>query len=250
MKGVPYNISGNFLDVQSDSTIDSPDWATAARRFVRGARSGVLSTLSASRLGYPFGSIVSFVADAAAQPVILISRLAEHSANLAADPRSSLLVQQVGDDAQALTRVTVVCDAEPLEPEQEFVERYQRHLPQSARLLGLGDFHFMTLRPTAVRYIGGFGAIRWITPNQYEPPWTVDSAAERQLLGKYRDAFVRAAANLDSSARRPTGHSVQVTGFDSDGIDFTVDGKVSRMEWPQEPASLEQLLDWLESEAR
>ncbi len=65
----------------------------AARRYLRHHRHGMLSTLSKKLGGYPFGSVVAYVTDHAACPVILISRLAEHTQNIEADPRVSLLVR-------------------------------------------------------------------------------------------------------------------------------------------------------------
>jgi putative heme iron utilization protein len=234
--------------VQNDSpSIDRSSWGTAARRFVRAARSGVLSTVSASRAGYPFGSIVTFVPDAEARPVILISRLAEHSANLEADGRSSLLVQQPGDDAQALTRVTLICDAEPLEADRAFADRFVRQLPSAARLLALGDFHFMTLRPRAARYIAGFGAIRWVESGDYLPAWCVDPATEQALIGRNRDAFLRAVARRQPSPAGGMQSALEVLGFDSDGMDITSDGKAARIEWPQPAAGAAQLVEQLRS---
>ncbi|HEV2007255.1 MAG TPA: pyridoxamine 5'-phosphate oxidase family protein, partial [Burkholderiales bacterium] len=84
----------------------------AARRYLRSRRSGVLATISVKLDGYPFGSVVPFVLDHAACPVILISRLAEHTKNIGADPRVSLLVHDLTDDSQGAARVTLVGNAE------------------------------------------------------------------------------------------------------------------------------------------
>ena len=62
--------------------------------------------------GYPFGSVVPYVLDHEACPVLLISRLAEHTKNLAGDARASLLINDPGDDVQAQARVTLLGTAE------------------------------------------------------------------------------------------------------------------------------------------
>src|SRR5436190_56526 len=86
-----------------------------ARRYLRARHGGVLSTVSRKFPGYPFGSVVPFVLDQQAQPVILVSALAEHTRNLAADARCSLIVQEPGiEDMQAAARLTCVADAETL----------------------------------------------------------------------------------------------------------------------------------------
>ena len=75
-----------------------------ARRLLRRQQHGVLSTLSKKLDGYPFGSVTPFVLDHQARPVILISTLAEHTKNIAADPRVSLLAHDTSTDIQANAR--------------------------------------------------------------------------------------------------------------------------------------------------
>ena len=58
-----------------------------AGAFLRASRYGVLATQSRSLPGYPFGSITPYVLGAAGEPVIYISTLAEHTRNIADDPR-------------------------------------------------------------------------------------------------------------------------------------------------------------------
>ena len=83
-----------------------------AGAFLRARRYGVLATQSRSLPGYPFGSITPYVLGAAGEPVIYISTLAEHTRNIADDPRVSLTVFDPADaaDPQApmAHRVSVV----------------------------------------------------------------------------------------------------------------------------------------------
>ena len=65
--------------------------AADARKFLYATHSGVLSTISARLEGYPFGSIAPFVLDHDGNPLILISTIAEHTKNIQADPRVSLI---------------------------------------------------------------------------------------------------------------------------------------------------------------
>ena len=88
--------------------------ADAAHALYAASHQGILSTLSLELAGYPFGSVVSFAPDRAGLPVLLISSIAEHTRNLQADPRCSLIVTEPGDDGQALGRLTLVGDAEPV----------------------------------------------------------------------------------------------------------------------------------------
>lgn len=99
--------------------------------------------------------------------MILVSRLAEHTRNMEADPRASLLAHDAESDPQAGARVTLLGNAVPLEASSPGAALYQRLFPDSERLLALGDFSFFVLEPLAVRFIEGFGSIHWISAAEY-----------------------------------------------------------------------------------
>ena len=96
--------------------------ASEARRFLRSTRHGILSTHSVRHAGYPFGSVAPFVPDHAGNPLILISTLAEHTRNISADHRVSLLAFEGTDDLQANSRLTLVGEAEQTD-KQDAVEQ-------------------------------------------------------------------------------------------------------------------------------
>ena len=82
------------------------------RALLRQSRSGALGTHSVAMAGFPFVSAVPFVADALGRPAFLLSGLAEHTRNLLADPRASLLVTD-GDWQGASARLDArVCGFE------------------------------------------------------------------------------------------------------------------------------------------
>lgn len=71
-----------------------PSDAERSRTLIGSVRTAALATLGEG--GFPFGSLVSHAVDAAGRPLLLLSDLAEHSRNLAADPRASLLATELG----------------------------------------------------------------------------------------------------------------------------------------------------------
>src|SRR5258708_19252182 len=81
----------------------SDDLPHAARGLLASERTGVLSSLSVHRPGYPYGSVTPYAPSRTGQPIILISTLAAHTKNLLADPRASLFVgdRAAADDPQA-----------------------------------------------------------------------------------------------------------------------------------------------------
>src|SRR5439155_21381583 len=67
---------------------DNPDPGAAARRLMRSRDHVALAT---SLAGHPYVSLVASACEADASPLLLLSDLAQHTKNLAADPRVSLL---------------------------------------------------------------------------------------------------------------------------------------------------------------
>lgn len=204
---------------------------TEARRYLRRHHAGVLATLSRRLGGYPFGSVVPFVLDHEARPVVLVSRLAEHTRNMAADPRASLLVHDLAEDVQTAARLTLVADAEAVADPAAIAARYLRYFPDAQGLLDLGDFSFWRLRAVFVRHIAGFGAIRSITPQAFAPP--------ENHLGEVEDEIV-AHVNADHGdalrayCRRASGAepgSATLVGIDCDGIDVRADGALLRIDF-------------------
>jgi len=141
------------------------------RALLEQERSGVLATLSASRDGWPFASVAPFALTDAGEPLLLLSRLAEHTRNVLADQRASLLIQDHASlaDPQAGARVTILGQIEAvappeLEPGQH---RYVTRHPQAADYLQLGDFHLYVLRVREARFVGGFGDMGWIDAERF-----------------------------------------------------------------------------------
>jgi putative heme iron utilization protein len=141
--------------------------AEAVRALLRDQRSGVLSTASARHDGAPFGSLASYVLDAHGAPLFLFSSLAQHTKNLAADPRASFLVQDVvalaNEDPQSVPRACLVGRAEPV-PEADVADaraRYVARWPHAQEWLQL-DFTLWRLRVDAIHYVGGFAQAAWM----------------------------------------------------------------------------------------
>lgn len=92
---------------------------------------GALATQSKAMPGFPFGSVVPYCLDEQGRPLILISRIAQHTHNLQRDPKCSLLVgEREADDVQAVGRLTYLAEAEKLEDPaviEAAAERYYRY---------------------------------------------------------------------------------------------------------------------------
>jgi len=205
-----------------------------ARRYLRARHSGVLSTLSARLGGHPFGSVLPFMLDHAARPVVLVSSLAEHTRNMAADPRVSLIAHDRADDVQAGARVTLVGEAMAVDtPDLPAIRaRYLAYFPDAARLLSLGDFSFFSIHARTLRYIEGFGDIRWIAAEDYSPPPSEMALAETSIVAHMNADH---AENLKGYCRHFFHQSpaeASMVGIDCDGFDLRVDGSLARIDFP------------------
>ena len=199
--------------------------STEARKFLRSTHSGILSTHSARLEGYPFGSVAPFVLDHSCQPVILISNIAEHTKNIALNPKVSLLVFAAGDDLQANARLTLLGEAVKIfkDEDADLRTRYLRYLPQAASYFDMHDFAFYRIHIHQARYIGGFGKMSWLSDADLFSDIT-DSGA---LLASQETAIIEHmnadhAENLINYCKHfhnVDATQVQMLGLDCDGFD-------------------------------
>jgi putative heme iron utilization protein len=146
--------------------------ADHARTLAATHHRATLSTLALDPPGFPFGSVVSFVLDDVGRPLMVISTMAEHTRNAAADGRASLLVAEtVPEDADPLAagRVTLVGTLArvPDDDQQEATERVVAALPGVGYYAGFTDFACWRLDVTHIRWVGGFGRMSWIGADDY-----------------------------------------------------------------------------------
>lgn len=205
--------------------------ADAAHALYAASHQGILSTLSLELAGYPFGSVVSFAPDRAGLPVLLISSIAEHTRNLQADPRCSLIVTEPGDDGQALGRLTLVGDAEPVTTDGENVAaRYYARFPQAADYHRTHDFAFWRLRPRKLRYIGGFGRIHWLDTTTVCRANPFDPAQEARMVAHMNADHADAMRDycrlygIDPGSAQP-----RMSAIDADGCDLMLDRRLLRI---------------------
>lgn len=201
------------------------------RRYLRRHRHGVLSTNSKKLDGHPFGSVTACVTDHAARPVILVSRLAEHTKNIEADPRVSLLVRDAGDDAQAGARLTLVGNALRADDSAALRTRYLACFPDAERLLALGDFSFYRIEPLTVRYIGGFGAIHWIAAENFAPPANTMAACEADIVAHMNAEHADALLDYCRHYKQKQPAAVTMAAIDCDGFDLRADDELLRFDF-------------------
>ena len=138
----------------------------AVHRLLTAQRHGVLSTLHVRHSNWPFGSLTPYALTERHEPIFLFSAIAEHTHNLRADPRASLLVQEATatESPLASARATIMGRVEVLEgaAREQALTIYLARFREAAAWATAHDFHPFVLRVAHVRWIAGFGSRGWI----------------------------------------------------------------------------------------
>ncbi len=204
--------------------------AYSARQFLRSSHNGMLSTLSIKYAGYPFGSVAPFILDHLTQPIILISSIAEHTKNIMANPKVSLLVVEGHDDVQASSRLTLIGEAIKINsPEtnseyQDLQARYLRYFPQSTNYFATHDFAFYRIKTTHARFIAGFGKMGWVEGNELTGSelTSTPSILSKQEIGIIEHMNADHAHSMMAYCQHFHGINTvntEMLGIDSEGFD-------------------------------
>ena len=214
-----------------------PSHAERARTLVASQSRGALSTIALDPPGMPFGSVVTYGIDVEGRPSFFVSTLAEHTRNLDADPRASLLVVEetpAGADPLASGRVTLVGTvAEVTDSEERAAARtgYLAANP-SAFYVDYGDFRCLRLDVTGVRYVGGFGRMSWVDTDAYraagaDPLHSTASAIIGHMNADHAHALVTLCHHF---AHRTDVKAASMTAVDRYGFDVVAELEGERRE--------------------
>ena len=216
--------------------------AETARRLCRGSDRAVLSTLARgggddpARRGWPYGSLVLAACRFDGAPLLLLSRLALHTGNLAADPRACLLYDNTDGRADPLTgaRASVLGRAEA-EDDPAALARFLRRHPSAGRYAGFADFSLWRIAVEHVHLVAGFGAIHGIDGAALAgPDAPALRAAEAEIVDHMNEDHAAAVAMIARPGARHAGKGGEgwrMTGIDPFGIDLRRGGETARAEF-------------------
>jgi heme oxygenase (biliverdin-IX-beta and delta-forming) len=236
--------------------MDESDSAAACRCLMRRQTHAAMAT---SQDGHPYVSLVALAFDYSASPLLLLSDLAEHSRNIAADPRVSLLFDggphhPPADDPLAAPRLTLLGEAARCDDPRLRARFVARH-PSAAAYAGFGDFRLYRMTIGRAHLVAGFGRISWIEGDalRFSGDAAGLAAAEDEIVRHmnidHADAVALFAERL---ACRP-GAGWRMTGIDPEGIDLRREGDTARLDFDQpvlEPRGARQALIALTAMAR
>jgi putative heme iron utilization protein len=158
------------VEAGAQKGLEEKGGAELARALLRSEQVAVLATISASRGGHPFTSLVPFAASREGEPLLLLSALAQHTQNLAADGRASLLVYDAAaaaKDPRTAARASFMGAVRPVAAEDlaDARARYLARQPGARGLFNL-DFTLYVLAVDEVQIVGGFAAAGWVSGDE------------------------------------------------------------------------------------
>ncbi len=214
---------------------DTEQLIAAGRKLLSGALGGVLSTHSLEHEGYPFGSLVPYSLNREGWPLLLLSHLAQHTRNLAQDPRCSLTVSgNINGDIQQSMRLTCLGDICPLEsPDPGLVERHLDYFPDSRVYFEELNFRFFQMHPIRFYVVGGFGAARWLGKSRLHCPIPWSHGEEREQTEKLEPTLRTRSGFLENSPPK-------VVGIDPFGVDARFGERLARINFDRKISHLEQ----------
>jgi len=231
-----------------------------AKTRLRATRAGTLSTLDRNT-GHPFGSLVNVATDVDGRPLILVSRLATHTANLEVDPRTSLLLPEMGKgDALAHPRLTMLGSMVPIAhdsvEEPAIRGRFLARHPKSELYAGFADFSFWRMDVVSAHLNGGFARAADLTAADV----LTDLADAREMVDAEADAI--AHMNVDHAdalrlyATKLLGapdREWRCVGLSPEGIELQQGQSALWLPFPERvtgSSTLRQMLKQLADEAR
>ena len=216
--------------------------ANIARRLIRATPTATLATSHVDD-GWPYASLVLLACRYDASPLLLISNLAEHTKNIDANPRVSLLIDGTAGLEDRLTgaRITVLANAHLSDAEDDRARFLARHA-SAAMYADFADFRFFHLEITRAHLVAGFGKIEWIGAPDLVFAGNHDALQSREadivahMNADHADAIELYATKL---LDRPAG-AWRMTGCDPEGCDLALDGEVARIDFQNPVADANQ----------
>jgi putative heme iron utilization protein len=239
-----------FMPNRLPENTPAPDFdpKAVAKSLLRSTRAGALATIDRNT-GHPFASLVNVATDSDGAPLILISRLSTHTANLEVDGRASLLLASSGKgDPLAHPRLTLLGSFMQIAREDHREPRLRRRFlarhPKSELYAGCADFSFWRLDAVSAHLNGGFARAADLKAADV----LTDISGADNLI----DAEDGAVAHMnDDHAEAVRLYAIKLlggddgawrlTGIDPEGLDLARGEATLRLPFPQRVLSADQL---------
>ncbi len=228
----------------------APDFAPKllAKGLLRATRAGSLATIDRNT-GHPFASLVNVATDVDGAPLILVSRLSTHTANLEKDGRASVLLALSGKgDPLAHPRLTLLGSFAEVPRDAADEARVRRRFlarhPKSELYAGFADFSLWRLSVVSAHLNGGFAraadlkAVDVMTDVRGAEGLI---AAEQSAVAHMNDDHAEALRLYATKLFGAANGAWRLTGLDPDGLDLALGEVTLRLPFPERVTTSEQL---------
>jgi putative heme iron utilization protein len=231
--------------------VDSKSPAQQARMVARACKTASLATTMAGTNGskgpgqpyasQPYASLVLVAFDHDAAPILLVSRLAEHTKNLIGNDRVSLLCDGTAGFAEPLTgpRVSLLGRIAKTDEPRHRARFLSRH-PSAEMYAGFGDFAFYHVSIERAHIVAGFGKIHWLDDYLYTGETETLSEAEADILQHMNTDHADAVQLYASRLLGRSGDGWSLCGIDAEGCDMIKDGDLARLNFSKTVASADE----------
>ena len=230
-----------FMPNRLPENAPRPDFdpKSTAKTLLRVIRAGALATIDRNT-GHPFASLVNLASDSDGSPLILISRLSTHTANLETDRRASVLMASAGKgDPLAHPRLTMIGAFRPIardDPNETRVRRrfLARH-PKAELYAGFADFSFWRLAVVSAHLNAGFARAADLKAADV----MTDLAGAENLIETEESAVAHMNEDHADAVRLYATKLLgaedgawRLTGLDPEGLDLALGESTLRLPFP------------------
>lgn len=244
-KSQPGAMPGNIPENAPQPADFKPlEWA---RDLLRTIRTAALGTIDRNT-GHPVTTLTTVATDTDGAPVILISNLSSHTANLKADGRASVLLARTGKgDPLAHPRLTVLGAFSRVADEAEVTRLKARFLarnPKAQIYIDFPDFSIWRMAVAAGHLNGGFaraadiaGADLLIDVSDAEGLIAAEPGAIAHMNADHANAVSVYATVLAGEEPGPW----KMSGADPEGFDLIAGDRTARVLFPRRVTTGEDL---------
>lgn len=213
-----------------------------ARGLLRRAeRASLATSLQKDGSGDPYASLVIMAVDQDAGPLLLLSDLADHTANLKASPRAGLLIDGTAgyDDPLTGPRISLQGRVDRIDSPTALARFTRRH-PGAALYAGFGDFNLYRFEIEKGHLVAGFGDIHWLAAEVLLHDCSgaaALAAAEADIVAHMNEDHGDALALMAHHLLQREGGPWIMTGIDPEGFDLRgpgAEGAPQRLDFAQE----------------
>ena len=214
---------------------------TPAASAVRLVRTGLKASLATLDGGHPYASLVLVATEPDGSPLLLISKLAQHTRNLEADPRASLLFDgtDAAEDPLSGARVSVRGTVE-ITREPRALRRFLARHPSAEGYAAFPDFATYRMQMQAAHFVGGFGRIVGLARQDLVLPLEGASAlleAEPEIVAHMNADHADAVSLYATRLYGAAAGAWRLTGVDPEGFDLVCGTRALRAAFPERVTS-------------